>query len=113
MKLFGFFQTAETRKRAPNSGVKGSGANHYPRAPTLSSNNGAGLLSSVLLLYCFSLVNTNITYNANVLNATITCNNLSVLKFLFLSLVYHMVLYVVHIYFKNVTTVTAVSYYEF
>ena len=28
-----FFQTAETSKRAPNSGVKGSGANHYPRAP--------------------------------------------------------------------------------
>ena len=28
-----FFQTAETGNRAPNSGVKGSGANHYPRAP--------------------------------------------------------------------------------
>ena len=26
-KHFGFFQTAETGKRAPNSGVKGSGAN--------------------------------------------------------------------------------------
>ena len=30
-----FFQTAETGKRTPNSGVKGSGANHYPRAPAL------------------------------------------------------------------------------
>ena len=30
---FCFFQTAETGNRAPNSGVKGSGANHYPRAP--------------------------------------------------------------------------------
>ena len=29
-KHFGFFQTAETGKRTPNSGVKGSGANHYP-----------------------------------------------------------------------------------
>ena len=26
-------QTAETGNRTPNSGVKGSGANHYPRAP--------------------------------------------------------------------------------
>ena len=26
-----FFQTAETGKQTPNSGVKGSGANHYPR----------------------------------------------------------------------------------
>ena len=32
-KHFGFFQTAETGKRNPNSGVKDSGANHYPRAP--------------------------------------------------------------------------------
>ena len=27
--------TAETGNRTPNSGVKGSGANHYPRAPAL------------------------------------------------------------------------------
>ena len=32
-KHFGFFHTAETGKRTPNSGVKGSGVNHYPRAP--------------------------------------------------------------------------------
>ena len=31
--FFCFFQTAETRNRTPNSGAKGSGANHYPRAP--------------------------------------------------------------------------------
>ena len=31
--IFYFFQTAETGNRTPNSGVKGSGANHYPRAP--------------------------------------------------------------------------------
>ena len=30
---FRFFQTAETGNRTPSSGVKGSGANHYPRAP--------------------------------------------------------------------------------
>ena len=34
-KHFCFFETAETGNRTPNSGVKGSGANHYPRAPAL------------------------------------------------------------------------------
>ena len=33
--IFVFFQTAETGNRTPDSGVKGSGANHYPRAPAL------------------------------------------------------------------------------
>ena len=28
--------TAETGNRTPNSGVKGSGANHYPKAPALA-----------------------------------------------------------------------------
>ena len=32
-KQFCFFQTAETGNPTPDSGVKGSGANHYPRAP--------------------------------------------------------------------------------
>ena len=32
---FCFFQTAETGNWTPDSGVKGSGANHYPRAPAL------------------------------------------------------------------------------
>ena len=31
--IFCFFEAAETGNRTPNSGVKGSGANHYPRAP--------------------------------------------------------------------------------
>ena len=31
--IFCFFQTAETGNRTPDSSVKGSGANHYPRAP--------------------------------------------------------------------------------
>ena len=43
-KHFCFFETAETGNRTPNSGVKGSGANHYPRAPahigpSLAKNN--------------------------------------------------------------------------
>ena len=36
--IFCFFQTAETGNRTPNSGVKVSGANHYPRAPALVLN---------------------------------------------------------------------------
>ena len=32
-KPFCFFQTTETGDRTRNSSVKGSGANHYPRAP--------------------------------------------------------------------------------
>ena len=31
--IFCFFQSVENGNRTPNSGVKGSGANHYPRAP--------------------------------------------------------------------------------
>ena len=34
-KHFCFFQTAENR--TPNSGVKGSGANHYPKATSKES----------------------------------------------------------------------------
>ena len=39
--IFCFFQTAETGNRTPNSGVKGSGANHYPRAPALQEDTCA------------------------------------------------------------------------
>ena len=38
-KHFCFFQTAETGNRTPNSSVKGSGANHYPRPPALDSED--------------------------------------------------------------------------
>ena len=38
-KQFCFFQTAETGNRIPDSGVKGSGANHYPRAPAQQMYN--------------------------------------------------------------------------
>ena len=31
--IFCFFQTSETGNRTPDTGVKGSGGNHYPRAP--------------------------------------------------------------------------------
>ena len=42
-KHFCFFQTTETGNRTRNSGVKGSGANHYPRAPAriLEGQHGA------------------------------------------------------------------------
>ena len=43
-KHFCFFQTAKTGKRTPNSSVKGSGANYYPRvhAPLHLSTNAKG-----------------------------------------------------------------------
>ena len=41
--IFCFFKTAETRNRTPSSGVKGSGANHYPRAPA-----HMGVIDSIL-----------------------------------------------------------------
>ena len=47
-KHLGFFQTAEPGKQTPNSGVKGSGANHYPRAPALIP------MSTALLVYFYS-----------------------------------------------------------
>ena len=51
-KHFCFFQTAVTGNRTPNSNVKGSGANHYPRSPvcefqtkyTLNSTNDSILV---------------------------------------------------------------------
>ena len=46
-KHFCFFQTAETGNRTPNSGVKGSGANHYPRTPAPLGNNYAATLDYI------------------------------------------------------------------
>ena len=39
--IFCLFQTAETGNQTPNSGVKGSGANNYPRAPSTFLNTSA------------------------------------------------------------------------
>ena len=44
--IFCFFQTAATGNRTPNSGVKGSGANHYPRAPAHSWCLNSNLIPS-------------------------------------------------------------------
>ena len=43
--IFCFFETAETGNRTPNSGVKGSGANHHPRAPAQRFYEASGLLN--------------------------------------------------------------------
>ena len=48
VETFCFFQTSEPGNRTPNSSVKGSGGNHYPRAPALSQLN----VRSVVLI-CF------------------------------------------------------------
>ena len=48
--IFCFFQTAETGNRTPNSGVKGSGANHYPRAPALDHHNACPQTRDIALV---------------------------------------------------------------
>ena len=50
-KQFCFFRTAETGNRTPNSGVKGSGANHYPRAPDLGITKVGNVDSGAILLH--------------------------------------------------------------
>ena len=51
-KQFCFFQTAETGNRTPDSGVKGSGANHYPRAPAPLASIFAYNNDNVSFFYC-------------------------------------------------------------
>ena len=48
--IFCFFQTGETGNRTPNSGVKGSGVNHYPRAP---------LIPDIIILFIFVILPSN------------------------------------------------------
>ena len=39
-ETFCFYQTAKTGNQTPNSSVKGSCANHYPRAPAREQDEG-------------------------------------------------------------------------
>ena len=54
-KHFCFFQTAETGNRTPDSGMKGSGANHYPRAPALRVST-SGMVVTTLYQSCIRVV---------------------------------------------------------
>ena len=49
--IFCFVQTAKTGNRTSNSGVKGSGASHYPRAPALSSFRRIRRLCSIRVIW--------------------------------------------------------------
>ena len=71
-KHFCFFQTAETGNRTPNSGVKGSGANHYPRAPALSADNGGSdaLQMMIRLDYLWEHITIFETHHISWLNGT-------------------------------------------
>ena len=53
-KHFCFFQTAETGNRTLNSGVKCSGANHYPRAPALVIINTS--LCTLLIRFLYIVI---------------------------------------------------------
>ena len=46
-----FLQTAETGNRTPNSGVKGSGANHYPRAPAPISKGSTQQTQNICITF--------------------------------------------------------------
>ena len=72
--IFCFFQTAETGSRTPSSGVKGSGANHYPRAPAQQQLN---FPEEVILAY-----NTRGVKRLKLLSSEITkhCLNVSCLS---------------------------------
>ena len=64
--IFCFFQTAETGNRTPSSGVKGSGANHYPRAPALKCGAKNQVKAYIIKKKCRMRVNGNI-YNYNII----------------------------------------------
>ena len=51
-KHFYFFQTAETGSRTPYSSVKGSGANHYPRAPARQVTSKQQVSQKIALFIC-------------------------------------------------------------
>ena len=55
-KHFCFFQTAETGNRTPDSGVKGSGANHYPRAPARPDMIQNALDVDPVFVHCWASV---------------------------------------------------------
>ena len=50
-ETFCFFETAETGNRTPNSGVEGSGANHYPRAPAFELERRTQQTQNIKHLY--------------------------------------------------------------
>ena len=65
-ETFRFFETAETGNRTPNSGVKVSGANHYPRAPALLwSKEASDRLIEQISILTFSTNRTQINIDFN------------------------------------------------
>ena len=65
-KQFYFFQTAETGNRTPDSGVKGSGANHYPRAPArFDASTLSYKVKRQLLSFVFVEHNTHVRLDEN------------------------------------------------
>ena len=68
-KQFCFFQTAETGNRTPDSGVKDSGANHYPGAPALLAS---GELSSMWLRDLAVIFAVNLSASENPLLAKVS-----------------------------------------
>ena len=70
-KHFCFFQTAETGNRTPNSGVKGSGANHYPRTKAwdISLNCHIGKYGGIIRLKIVFLESVTFQLHARMLSS--------------------------------------------
>ena len=93
-KQFCFFQTAETGNRTPDSGVKGSGANHYPRDNDMKSIQQTQIMCIVKLLYEKVLI---LVCSNWVISDSINCFILS-----YLMLLLHMKMkYLTHYLYRN------------
>ena len=76
--FFCFFQTAENGNRTPNSGVEGSGANHYSRAPAqlglcISYSEIIYLRSPSYLYFALFCVTIRFFFNFHTLRAVFRC----------------------------------------
>ena len=91
-KHFCFFETAETGNQTPNSGVKGSGVNHYTRAPaqkrrtsriqcSINTNESYILSLKAKIKYLLSF---NFQQALTAYWSCTTVHNISVLQFLLL-----------------------------
>ena len=72
--IFCFFQTAETGNRTPNSGVKGSGANHYPRAPAPLHTEARNYLKLSLVKLCLLFKCKTLLHGSDIKNPFINEN---------------------------------------
>ena len=79
-KHFCFFQTAETGNRTPNSGVKGSGANHNPRAPARQMSSELDYPKMYKCIYIYIYILRQVTSKQQVIKK-MYCFDLSIFQY--------------------------------